>query len=476
MSNFLNKLVRGDERQRSVKFFGYPIYDDKTGDNETEIKLRQQYLSVKSALEDKSQLFQMIKELDKSWITHTILMTLSEDVFHKFLPPNSEPFTIQTSDEEDQEIIREYLERYKVIDVIKEVFPIFALLGEYLFVLDTDNEQIDDYVPQDSWVLITERGGSRKIVVNPDAVVVAMIDGQYKSILMRDLIKSIKGKALIIQYGTSASLTGYISRSLYTYKLIRGKPLLNYATMKLIRSIAILENMIPLTSVLSTDSQFLIYLRFPAQSNLANSLRQAEDYQEYLNRFVNKLKIGDPDEVVREALKFTVVPVFGEKGAMDPQQLPKPEPPRLDDVRELKRSLSSATGFPPSLLGIPDEDTKQMQSRYLMMVYSYRIAIANFIQMFLDKILSNKVSNFSVVPVKPLGLDDLILSDTLEMTSLGIQSFGEVIEKMKSVVDGSKDFVNTDILIKNFNEKFRGIFGEDVIKQEEFDDNFEGSI
>jgi hypothetical protein len=159
-------------------------------------------------------------------------------------------------------------------------------------------------------------------------------------------------------------------------------------------------------------------------------------------------------------MKFTVVPVFGDKGVADPQSLPKPEPPRLDELRELKRSLAVSLGVPTHFLGVTDDsgDPKDVNFRYMTLIYSYRRSIAKFVQEFLELVTNDKVGKFEVVPRKPPGLDDMVISDVLEMTSIGLQSLSDAIDKISQIVS-QESLVNSEELINVVNTKLSGILG-----------------
>ena len=431
--------------------------------------------AIASALFPSIQSKKAVKAFHDSLSDHYMLRIIKQsiyhDVFYKFVDnnylPAGLPIVIDASSESLKNKIIETLEETRLSEIVKEILDATLYLGEYLLFFDDENFQIDEtFLDQISWRAVYQRGVLSKIVV-------------YSNV--KDDIESMKDKAIIFRIKYLPLKIPVLGEDEYPFYAYIGQGIIGIEILNLINTIRLIETLLPINQVLNVAAGQLVYARFPeGPTNIGEAFDIARQYERLLNASVETSSntTGGPisiQDIITSVAKWRVIPLFGDKGSLEPRELPRPNPIDVQTINYFKQALADAIPLPSSYLGVPESGgegpDRNKLAQYYTMITEIRSAIADLAEIVISKAIHFKKlrisGEYSILPIQVSGILENQMGDYFELASFVMDSISRSILSIADVRDRSSGYVNMEIMGRILNQLFYPLtLGEELIKIE----------
>jgi len=431
--------------------------------------------AIASALFPSIQSKKAVKAFHDSLSDHYMLRIIKQsiyhDVFYKFVDnnylPAGLPIVINASSESVKNKIIEALEETRLSEVVKEILDATLYLGEYLLFFDDENFQIDEtFLDQTSWRAVYQRGSLSKIVVYSNA---------------SNDIESMKDKAIIFRVKYLPLKLPVLGEDDYPFYAYVGQGIIGIEILNLINTIRLIETLLPINQVLNVAAGQLVYARFPeGPTNIGEAFEIARQYERLLNASVeiSSNTTGGPisiQDIISSVAKWRVIPLFGDKGSLEPRELPRPNPIDIQTINYFKQALADAIPLPSSYLGVLESGgegpDRNKLAQYYTMITEIRSAIADLAEVVISKAIRFKKlrisGEYSILPIQVSGILENQMGDYFELASFVMDSISRSILSIADVRDRSSEYVNMEIMGKILNQLFYPLtLGEELIKTE----------
>lgn len=441
--------------------------------------------AIASALFPSIQSKKAVKAFHDSLSDHYMLRIIKQsiyhDVFYKFVDnnhlPAGLPIVINASSEKLKNKIIETLEETRLSDIVKEILDSTLYLGEYLLFFDNENFQIDEtFLDQTSWRAVYQRGVLSKIVT-------------YSNV--KEDIESMKDRAIIFRIKYLPFKLPVLGEDEYPFYAYVGQGIIGIEILNLINTIRLIETLLPINQVLNVAAGQLVYARFPeGPTNIGEAFDIARQYERLLNASVetSSSTTGGPisiQDIISSVAKWRVIPLFGDKGSLEPRELPRPNPIDTQTINYFKQALADAIPLPSSYLGVPESGgegpDRNKLAQYYTMITEIRSAIADLAEVVISKAVYFKKlhisGEYSIFPIQVSGILENQMGDYFELASFVMDSISRSILSIADVRDRSSDYVNMEIMGKILNQLFHPLtLGEELVKIESLSSSEEEEI
>lgn len=432
--------------------------------------------AIASALFPSIQSKKAVKTFHDSLADHYMLRIIKQsiyhDVFYKFVDnnhlPAGLPIVINASSESVKNKIIETLEETRLSEIVKEILDATLYLGEYLLFFDDENFQLDEtFLDQISWRAVYQRGVLSKIVV-------------YSNV--KDDIESMKDKAIIFRVKYLPLKLPVLGEDEYPFYAYVGQGIIGIEILNLINTIRLIETLLPINQVLNVAAGQLVYARFPeGPTNIGEAFDIARQYERLLNASVetsSNTTAGGPvsiQDIITSVAKWRVIPLFGDKGSLEPRELPRPNPIDVQTINYFKQALADAIPLPSSYLGVPETGgegpDRNKLAQYYTMITEIRSAIADLAEVVVSKAIYFKKirisGEYSILPIQVSGILENQMGDYFELASFVMDSISRSILSIADVRDRSSDYVNMEVMGRILNQLFYPLtLGDELIKTE----------
>ncbi len=469
------------------KVYYTPMNYGKVGKNPLPSQVSESQINqaIASALFPSIQSKKAVKAFHDSLSDHYMLRIIKQsiyhDVFYKFVDnnylPAGLPIVVDASSESLKNKIIETLEEIRLSEIVKEILDATLYLGEYLLFFDDENFQIDEtFLDQVSWRAVYQRGALSKIVV-------------YSNV--SNDIESMKDKAIIFRIKYLPLKLPVLGEDEYPFYAYVGQGIIGIEILNLINTIRLIETLLPINQVLNVAAGQLIYARFPeGPTNVGEAFDLARQYERLLNASVEVSSgtTGGPisiQDIITSVAKWRVIPLFGDKGSLEPRELPRPNPIDVQTINYFKQALADAIPLPSSYLGVPESGgegpDRNKLAQYYTMITEIRSAIADLAEVVISKAVHFKKlrisGEYSILPIQVSGILENQMGDYFELASFVMDSISRSILSIADVRDRSSDYVNMEIMGKILNQLFYPLtLGEELIKIESLSSSEEEEI
>jgi hypothetical protein len=193
------------------------------------------------------------------------------------------------------------------------------------------------------------------------------------------------------------------------YKIRIGRSVLFPALEKL-KEYRFMELLRPALMLTKLASAKVIGVNMPQSSQFSDIVGMIQSYEKYLNIQSDKMKtkyeVGDMDisDLLKETGRWKVVPILGDKGRMELQDVRQEDTGLREDLREMRDEVSIAVGVPPILLfaemtgDTHKADVLKQYGRYVKKLKSIQNAI------------SAGLRNLAVIHLRNSGITDIVPS------------------------------------------------------------------
>jgi hypothetical protein len=441
--------------------------------------------AIASALFPSIQSKKAVKAFHDSLSDHYMLRIIKQsiyhDVFYKFVDNNNLPaglpVVVNASSENVKNKIVETLEETRLSEIVKEILDATLYLGEYLLFFDDENFQVDEtFLDQTSWRAVYQRGALSKIVA-------------YSNV--KDDIESMKDKAIIFRIKYLPFKIPVLGEDEYPFYAYIGQGIIGIEILNLINTIRLIETLLPINQVLNVAAGQLVYARFPeGPTNIGEAFDIARQYERLLNASVETSSntTGGPisiQDIISSVAKWRVIPLFGDKGSLEPRELPRPNPIDVQTINYFKQALADAIPLPSSYLGVLESGgegpDRNKLAQYYTMITEIRSAIADLADVVISKAIHFKKirisGEYSILPIQVSGILENQMGDYFELASFVMDSISRSILSIADVRDRSAEYVNMEIMGKILNQLFYPLtLGDKLIKIESLSSSEEEEI
>jgi hypothetical protein len=136
----------------------------------------------------------------------------------------------------------------------------------------------------------------------------------------------------------------YISRG--TLKV--GRSIFPLQTLEKIKALNLTETMIPLARLMQLDKNTVLGVRLGQNMVLKKALSACREYERFLNTRIGGASTLDINTLVNNIGKYKVIPLLGDKGAVEEMPINPPEIGDLNDIQDIRNSIVSSVGLPPA--------------------------------------------------------------------------------------------------------------------------------
>ena len=414
--------------------------------------------AVRSSIQDKKNLAGQVESIQDYYLTRLILDRVIHDTLFRFVEDDF-PFIIQGVGEDAKKQIMGAYKDLDMTSVLLEMMPTFLALGEYLYVWDDKNKELDDYIPQAYWRAVYTRGKISAIILDTLGFSLFEDHGDKRRELDdEEIVDLLKKNGVVATLRSLPRAIKPTDPSKYRYRIYEGRGIFTPGIIALIRAIHMMEEVIPILQVLSADSRYIVKVRVPEGANHKEVMKLVRMYSRFLNQ-INEAALGDDVESLKEKLgRFKVTPVFGDKGDVDYDEIPHPQEPNLEAIQLFKSNLVDALPIDPEYLGLPVEE-KTQKVGYYKLLYAIRRDLANFVEDVLKRYLKNRVEDFNIIAAPVLGSDELARADYLDMVNLSVDNISRIVQTFTDFAERSPNAVNLEAYANLINKMLNPITG-----------------
>lgn len=398
--------------------------------------------------------------LEDFYLLRIIKQSIYHDVFYKFLDeealPLGLPIKVQASNAKTTDRILGYLEELRVPEIVREILDATLYLGEYLLFYDSENFQIDEtLIDQTSWRAVYQRGRLSKLI--------AFSNNQT--------IDQYRDRALIFRIKYLPYKLNILGEDEYPFYAYVGQGIIDVGILNLLNTIRLMESLMPVQQALSVQAGQLIYVRLPeAPSDPKSGFDLARQYERLLNAAVEISSSQGPisyQDIISSIAKWRVIPLFGEKGSIEPRELPRPGPIDLQALGYVKQALTDAIPLPASYLGIQETNQDRNKlAQYYMLITEIRRGIAEFVDLVIQKAIVGKKGisgEYLVEPIQVSGILENQMGDYFELAAFVTDSISRTILSLADIRDRSGEYANLEVLAEAVNRIFSPLTGGEPV-------------
>lgn len=394
--------------------------------------------------------------LSDHYLLRIIKNAIYQDVLYKFIDPNETqiglPIIIKCSSKKCEERIIRELEELRVPEIVREILDATLYLGEYLLFFDEENYQIDEtLIDQTAWRAVYQRGRLSRIVTFSNS----------------ERIEALKDRALIFRVKYLPLKLNVLGQDDYPFYAYVGQGIIGPEILNLIQTIRLIEALMPINQVLSVQAGQIVYARFPeAPANIKEGFDLARQYERLLNAPVEVSTSTDPtsyQDIIASVAKWRVIPLFGEKGVIEPRELPRPGPIDMQALAYIKQALADAIPLPAAYLGVAEQNQDRNKlAQYYMMITEIRRAIAEFVEEVIAMAIAGKKGvsgEYSVSPISVSGILENQMGDYFDLAAFVMDAITRTVLSLVDMRERGGDWLNIGVLSQTVNRIFSPLTG-----------------
>ena len=392
---------------------------------------------IRNSIQSKKELFEEYHSLLDYYLLPAIIEEYKNAVFYKGVS-NDLFFTY------DKELEKE-IDLKRLVATFEESFPYILTLGEYMFIVDTENKQLDDRFDQTAWRGLYDRSSLVEIVTTNEKD-----KKEIENFFDRN-------KIIIVRYSVLSKRTQKISQEgniLYLYESV---PLLHKGVFKLINSIKFLEYGSLVTTAQNIERKQLAMLRLPPSTPIEKGFDLAKKYETLLNSLSGNTSFNIED-LLTNISKFKVIPQFGDKGDLNVKDDIPLKEIDLNKLEQFKRQLATAIKIDLSAIGLVNQD-RALYGKFIENVNKLRRIFCDTINEFLTKVGLEK---YQVKPLILPGEDSVRMLDQVDAMQAVIDGIVRIILSIGDAVDSGA--INKEDFIDVMNDKLELLLNKRILK------------
>jgi len=423
----------------------------------------------------------LIGEVDRMrqfYMVDVILTQLTEDAL---VPEISTGEILEvTSPRIDIQKEIDYLEeKFDLDQFVLSILPDFLAYGEYSIetVIEPDKGLVDllDTVEQPNVVALSKFNSIEGYLVIDD-------HGRITKREIADFLKfSLQAQRVKIDlYQEFSSGVSGIPKALRDVpRFVRVGRSIIYPVIPKLKELELVEALVPATKLSKLSSGTLIGVQVPPGYEIDKALEAAKKIENIINKKVGvDPKLGELtiENIMSAAGRLKVVPIFGDKGQLNPLNYKTEEPDELlSSITDIRRTILTAVGIPYEIVyGGEDRDTKKGEilrryGRYLRKLKAIQKSIEEGIRSLVYIHLVNKGISFSANDIKVEFYNKIVDMDSLdrlEYMDITIGLLGNVFDFVSRVDEKFENVMRREEFLRFLNNELNVVGFNDVLDVE----------
>ena len=256
----------------------------------------------------------------------------------------------------------------------------------------------------------------------------------------------------------------YLARG--TLKL--GKSIFPLQTIEKIKALHLTETMIPLARLMQLDKNTVLGVRLGQNMVLKKALSACREYERFLNTRVSSGSTLDIDTLVNNIGKYKVIPLLGDKGAVEEMPVNPPEIGDLNDIQDMRNSIVSSIGLPPAYVFGDQASNDSLKSyvRYLRKLETVQNCIKSGLKhlALVELYLQGFVVSPDEIDISFSNLVSIANIERLEFLDILVSLLNNYITFISSLkeMEGCAEYIDTLAMLKFIQAKLRHFRGADA--------------
>jgi hypothetical protein len=464
---------RAQSLQKGMSSFGEPSSEGMPQMLEpSEDGLARLYTAFIDIGKYKDQVYKSLVEVEEYALVQTILEIMHDDV----LSPDEatgECFTINSDNKKYDSIIKGMEARLELEHQIESITRDLLLFGEYPLKVLVQGQEITSLEE-----IIYPYGVTP--VYQGTAITKFLVKTYYgdQTFSGSGSLRPVSAGGFVMFLRSPKSMRAipseyfkYISRG--TLKV--GRSIFPLQTLEKIKALNLTETMIPLARLMQMDKNTVLGVRLGQNMVLKKALGACREYERFLNTRIGGVSTLDINTLVNNIGKYKVIPLLGDKGAVEEMPINPPEIGDLNDIMDIRNSIVSSVGLPPAYVFGDQASNDSLKSyvRYLRKLET----IQNCIKIGLKHLATIELYLHGYQDVTPdsinVSFSNLVSIANIErlefldiLVSL-LNNYTTFIGSLKEI-EGCADYIDTVAMLQFIQSKLRHFRGAEApIKIEE---------
>ena len=396
------------------------------------------YLAVTQVTNERDKIYQALLDVEDYSIVQTIIEIMRDDVLS---PDESskEIFTISSMNEQYDSILKGMEKRLELDSLVQDFMGDLLLFGEYPFKVTTEPNKgvvsLDEVAsPTDITPIYKGRKVSRYLVRQQSQDSLIYSSSEFTSLSPYDFIT-------FLRYPRKVRLNTKEKYPFLIDGMVKlGRSIFPLETLERIKSLYLLEKMLPLARVLQMNRSTVVGVQLGQTLMTKAVIEACREYERYLNSGVSSTSYLDVNAVINSVGKFKVVPILGDKGSIVEQKLDNFESidNAMKDIIEIRNAIVSSVGLLPSYVFEGDKQVHESLRTYIR--YLRKLDSA-------QQCIVHGLKHLGLIELYSRGITDAVLSDVnvtfANNISLANIEKLEFLDILVSLLGNYTTFINT---------------------------------
>jgi hypothetical protein len=355
------------------------------------------FMSSLMVTDYRDKLYSSYESIRENFLIRSIIEVMTDDILNT-TNPEQKILSFTSKNASFKKELNEWSELIDWDSLISDIIPDILLFGEYALKPRMEGGKgivaLDEVYDINNIVPVYEGNNLKSYVVNvmgEENPFATKQEVKFEEVDANEYLYFVRsGKRIKVRFGKKfiEELTKWgkdKAKQKDLMKLIAqlriGRSIIPYKLIPTIKSLETLNTILPVMRFLQLDRRVLVGVRVPPALKPENIVEMMRNYERVINESTGSSynsTTGDIDvqSLVSRLSKYRVVPIQGEKGEINTQEIPTPEVKDLADAEYLIDTVFTGIGFPKEYLmpGVEASNLKQYV-RYLKMIASIQYAI-----------------------------------------------------------------------------------------------------
>ena len=381
------------------------------------------FLAVTDVSNQRDKIYKALIDIEDYSLVQTILEIMHDDV----LSPDensTQVFSISSENEQYDSVLKGLEKRLALNELIDDILSDLLLFGEYPFKIFTYPEKggvksLDEVlVPTDITPVYKGREITR-FLVRTTGTTIAYSQTSYESLSPYDFVS-------FMRYPRKVRLNTQEKYPFLTDGVAKvGRSIFPLETLEKIKSLYLLEKMLPISRVLQMNRNTLVGVQLGQSMMTKNVIEACREYERYLNSQSSSTASLDINAVIGQVGKFKVIPLLGDKGAIVEQTAGNADhtADAVKDIEEIKNAILTSVGILPGYISGSTDTNAALKAyvRYLRKIDSIQKCIVHGLKhLSLIELNSRGFSKVSPNDVKVVFANNISLANIERLEFLDI--------------------------------------------------------
>ena len=416
----------------------------------------------------KDQVYKSLIEIEEYSLVQTILEIMNDDV----LAPDDatgECFSISSTNKKFDSILKGMESRLELDNLIGSITRDLLLFGEYPLKVLVEGQEVSSLEELLYPYGVTPLYQGTKIVkflvktTFSESLGYFATGGQLRPISPGGFVMFLRSPRSMRVI--PSEYYPYISRG--TAKV--GRSIFPMQTLEKIKALNLTETMIPLARLMQLDKNTILGVRLGQNMVLKKALSACREYERFLNTRVGATATLDINTLVNNIGKYKVIPLLGDKGAVEEMPINPPEIGDLSDIQDIRNSIVSSVGLPPAYVFGDQASNDSLKSyvRYLRKLETVQTCIKaglrhlSLIELYLHGHEDATPNDINVSFSNLISIANIERLEFLDILVSLLTNYTTFISSLKEI-EGCAEYIDTMAMLQFIQSKLRHFRGAET--------------